>query len=66
MSSVNGRFHVKGTLLPKYTFPHSIQAFHCVILIQRDYHSVAIVRNLQATLHEEMSFPEHRRPNVKQ
>ena len=37
---VCGRFHVQGTLLPKFTFPHSTETINCVILIQSNYHTI--------------------------
>ena len=54
-NSVQGCFLLEGTLLPNYTFHHCIQTFHCVIVIQCDYHPVAIVRNLQAIFHKDTS-----------
>ena len=37
-----GRFPVKGTLLPKRTFPYCIQIMYCVLFIQCDYQIVAM------------------------
>ena len=37
---VCGRFHVQGTLLPKFTFPHNIETINCVILIQFNFYRI--------------------------
>ena len=48
-----GAFSRKGyTFVPKCTFLHCTQGIHCVLLNRCDYHTVAIVRNLQAAFHE--------------
>ena len=37
---VCGRFHVQGTLLSKFTFPHNIETINCVVFIQFNYHNI--------------------------
>ena len=45
------RFNVN-VHLPICTFHHCIRTINCVILTMGEYHQVVIVRNLQATYHE--------------